>query len=601
MIIDDLHDLRDATTAAETSWAPGIGRADRANVPSAVNLAHYWALRQHDLRGLQHRLAAFGLSSLARSQPHVRASLDATSAAATALAGSSSQPHSRDLPITFGDGSQLLRGRTIELLGPEPARRGTRIMVTLPPEAATQPKLLHDLVDHGMDLARINCAHDGPAAWTAMIANVRAAAAAAGRPCRIAMDLAGPKLRTGPLAEGPRVVKIRPTRDTLGRVTAPATCWLTAAEDPHPAPVPGTPAVPVPQEWLQRLREGDMIRLRDARDSTRHLVVDAVAPGGARVSVDKTTYIETGVLLHRSHEHGAPVGLLPALPQHLTLHVGDLLVLTRDCAPAPVPPQGLAHIGCTLAEVFGHVLPGQPVHLDDGMMSGVVVTADDESITLRITDADAGGTKLREAKGINLPETALPMAALTDTDRRNLAFVAEHADLVEMSFVRSAADVEDLLTALDDLGATHLGVVVKLETVEGFGNLPAILLALLRHPRSGVMIARGDLAVEAGYERMAELQEEILWLCEAAHLPVVWATQVLDQLARTGRPSRAEITDAAMGERAECVMLNKGPHIVDAVDALADILQRMRDHHDKGNTLLRPLRSWAVPESTPLR
>jgi pyruvate kinase len=62
-----------------------------------------------------------------------------------------------------------------------------------------------------------------------------------------------------------------------------------------------------------------------------------------------------------------------------------------------------------------------------------------------------------------------------------------------------------------------------------------------------------------GYERLAELQEEILWLCEAAHLPVIWATQVLEQLAKSGLPSRAEISDAAMGERAECVMVNKGP------------------------------------------
>ena len=69
--------------------------------------------------------------------------------------------------------------------------------------------------------------------------------------------------------------------------------------------------------------------------------------------------------------------------------------------------------------------------------------------------------------------------------------------------------------------------------------------------------------MECGYERMAEIQEEILWVCEAAHIPVVWATQVLESLAKKGLPSRAEITDAAMGERAECVMLNKGPYLCD--------------------------------------
>jgi pyruvate kinase len=106
------------------------------------------------------------------------------------------------------------------------------------------------------------------------------------------------------------------------------------------------------------------------------------------------------------------------------------------------------------------------------------------------------------------------------------------------------------------------------------------------------MIARGDLAVECGYERLAELHEEILWLCEAGHLPVVWTTQVLDQLAKTGNPSRAEVSDAAMSERAECAMLNKGPYINDAVAALDNILRRMSEHHYKKSALLRSLHSW---------
>jgi pyruvate kinase len=103
------------------------------------------------------------------------------------------------------------------------------------------------------------------------------------------------------------------------------------------------------------------------------------------------------------------------------------------------------------------------------------------------------------------------------------------------------------------------------------------------------MIARGDLAVECGYERLAEVQEEILWICEAAHTPVIWATQVLETLAKTGIPSRAEVTDAAMSERAECVMLNKGPYIGEAVRTLDDILRRMQAHQSKKRAMLRPL------------
>ena len=88
----------------------------------------------------------------------------------------------------------------------------------------------------------------------------------------------------------------------------------------------------------------------------------------------------------------------------------------------------------------------------------------------------------------------------------------------------------------------------------------------------------------------AVLQEEILWICEAAYVPVIWATQVLECLAKEGLPSRAEITDAAMGDRAECVMLNKGPHILRAVQSLDDILRRMDAHQSKKRSMLRGLR-----------
>ena len=103
------------------------------------------------------------------------------------------------------------------------------------------------------------------------------------------------------------------------------------------------------------------------------------------------------------------------------------------------------------------------------------------------------------------------------------------------------------------------------------------------------MVARGDLGVEIGFERMAEIQEQILWICEAAHVPVIWATQVLESLVKRGLPSRAEVTDAAMSGRAECVMLNKGPHILLALDFLCDVLGRMAGHQTKKSALMRRL------------
>ena len=119
--------------------------------------------------------------------------------------------------------------------------------------------------------------------------------------------------------------------------------------------------------------------------------------------------------------------------------------------------------------------------------------------------------------------------------------------------------------------------------------LPNLLLEALRYFPVGIMIARGDLAAEIGFERLAEVQQEILWFAEAAHLPVIWATQVLENLARTGIPSRAEVTDASMSVQAECVMLNKGPFVADACHTLDLILRRMEAHQFKKLSLYRPL------------
>ena len=137
-----------------------------------------------------------------------------------------------------------------------------------------------------------------------------------------------------------------------------------------------------------------------------------------------------------------------------------------------------------------------------------------------------------------MPETALPLDALTADDEANLPFVAEHADIVAISFVRTAADIEHVLGCLAAAGATHLGPVLKIETREAFEYLLSIVLTAMRHPRLGVMIARGALAVELGFERLSEVPRQILALCEAAHVPALWTTQVLGTLAKTGQPSR---------------------------------------------------------------
>ncbi len=231
----------------------------------------------------------------------------------------------------------------------------------------------------------------------------------------------------------------------------------------------------------------------------------------------------------------------------------------------------------------------------------------DDRLRVEITAVAGGAAKLRAEKGINLPETDLDLPALTAQDIEDLAFVAKHTDMVAMSFVQRPEDIEALLAEIERLHAQKLGIVLKIETQAAFNRLPMLLLAAMRHPPVAVMVARGDLGVEVGFERLSEVQEEILWLCEAAHVPVIWATQVLESLAKGGMPSRAEVTDAAMGSRAECVMLNKGPYIHETLRFLTDVLGRMEEHQHKKSSRLRKLRVSDAgrvrlrPNATPLK
>jgi pyruvate kinase len=581
--------------AAVARTGKELDRLPEAHRDSARNLLAWLALRRHDLRALQPRLAALGLSSLGRAESDVVAAVRAVQQALRALEDSAIAPTMPALP------ANLLTANTDALFGPAPSGRRTRIMVTMPSEAAADPELVQDLVRGGMDCMRINCAHDGPAAWASMIAHLRAANAAADRNCLVAMDLGGPKLRTGPLRPGPAVLRSRPLRDAFGRVVAPARIALVPTPRRGSVAVTGEAALSVPRRWLRLLSTGATVHLVDARGASRRLRVAESAPDGRTwVECRKTCYIVPGTKLHlgrsRRPKRRARVGSIPPREGFLRLRAGDDVVIERGFEPGRPARQNdrgeviePASIGCTLPQVFDDVKPGERIWFDDGAIGGVVAAVQQSRVEVHIDHAPPDGGKLRADKGINLPDSALNLPALTPADLRDLEFVVANADIVSLSFANAAADVELLQQHLLRLGGEHLGVVVKIETRRGFEALPAILLRLLRNVRCGVMIARGDLAVECGFERLAELQEEILWICEAAHVPVIWATQVLDKLARTGAPSRAEITDAAMSERAECVMLNKGPHVRAAVALLDDILRRMQSHAEKKRSLLRPL------------
>ena len=198
--------------------------------------------------------------------------------------------------------------------------------------------------------------------------------------------------------------------------------------------------------------------------------------------------------------------------------------------------------------------------------------------------------RLRSGKGLAFPDSHVSLPSFGAEDEVALEFALAHADGVDVSFVNSRRDVDRIVKRLQAQARPGFGLVLKLETQGAIRNLPDILFAALRYQPAGLMIARGDLAVEASFEQLAELQEEILGFGEACHLPVIWATQVLDALAHTGVPTRAEITDAAMSMRAECVMLNKGPYVAEATRMLARVIRDMEPRQYKKRALFTRLR-----------
>lgn len=604
-IIDQLWDLRGKMRAYETSLAPLLASVDPSYEGSARNFAHYLKLRQSDQRPLQEMLSRFGLSSLGRAESHVLANLDKVIGILHRLTGQPWQAHSEDEPAGIHSSRKLLERHTTELLGIQPTERSVRIMVTLPSEAACDYGLIRQLVNSGMDIARINCAHDGPEEWRAMAAKVRRAARAERRRVRVLMDLGGPKLRTGPIAPGTTVLKLRPVKDALGKVVTPARLGLRASG--ATMPVAGAPVhVGVDAAWLRQLAVGDRLELTDARGARRRLLVIQQDDSGVVTECSRTAYLIPETRLKLAHRGRKPrASTLSDLPhQEGILHLtrGGTIRLTRGMPELTGPQRRgrrnppVPSVACTLPEIFDQVAIGERIWFDDGRIGGVIRGIKPEWLDIEITHARDSGEKLAGDKGINLPDSLLNLPALTGKDMADLSVVSKVADLVGLSFVQRACDVDSLRHCLLELGKPNLGIVLKIETRRAFENLPELLFSAMASKASGIMIARGDLAVECGYERLAEVQEEILWAAEAAHMPVIWATQVLETLAKTGLPSRAEITDAAMGERAECVMLNKGPHITEAMRTLDDILRRMQAHQTKKRSLLRALSGWTMPD-----
>jgi len=344
--------------------------------------------------------------------------------------------------------------------------RRAKIVCTIGPATASAEKV-QELVDAGMDVARINRSHGSVEEHKAVYDNVRAAAQASGRAVAVLVDLQGPKIRLGNFANG-----------------------------------------------QENLREGDTFT-----------ITTEDVPGTAELA--STTY------------QGLP----------------------GDCSP------------------------GDRILIDDGKVAVRVLEVDGPRV---ITRVEVPGP-VSNHKGLNLPGVAVSVPALSDKDKEDLRWGLEvGADLIALSFVRSAADVDDVHAIMDEVGR-RVPVVAKVEKPQAVENLVEIVDAF-----DAIMVARGDLGVELPLEQVPLVQKRAIELARRSAKPVIVATQMLESMVTNPRPTRAEASDVANAilDGADAVMLSGETSVGDfPIETVRTMARIVENTEENGGERIAPLGS----------
>ncbi len=342
--------------------------------------------------------------------------------------------------------------------------RRAKIVCTLGP-ATSSPERILELVQAGMDVARLNLSHGDYADHERVYLDVRRASDEAEHAVGILVDLQGPKIRTGRFADGP---------------------------------------------------------------------VDLV-PGAAFV------------------------------------------ITTREV------PGDVHEVSTTYAGLPGDVEPGHRILIDDGKLALEVDEVTETDVRCTVVE----GGVLSNNKGINVPGAAMSVPALSEKDKADLRWALRlKVDMIALSFVRSARDLDDVTAIMDEIGV-HLPVIAKIEKPQAVDNLDEIIRAF-----DGVMVARGDLGVELPLEEVPLVQKRACEIARRRAKPVIVATQVLESMIENSRPTRAEASDAANAvlDGADALMLSGetsvGKHPIEAVRTMSRIIENTETH---GMHRIRPL------------
>jgi pyruvate kinase len=242
---------------------------------------------------------------------------------------------------------------------------------------------------------------------------------------------------------------------------------------------------------------------------------------------------------------GGPKIRTGPLPAPITLANGDTLIIEHGDGPG-----GPGRITASFAPLFSSIQEGQQLLLDDGRLRVKVTAASADSLVATVVE----GGVLDSHKGINVPGGTIQTAALTDKDRADLREgIAMGVDAVALSFVQSPDDIAEVRNAARSFGASDMPIVAKIERPGAVDRIDDIVSV-----SDAVMVARGDLGIELPLETLPAVQRRVLMAARRRGVPVIVATEVLESMRTSPRPTRAEVTDAAhaVDEGADAIMLS---------------------------------------------
>ena len=257
----------------------------------------------------------------------------------------------------------------------------------------------------------------------------------------------------------------------------------------------------------------------------------------------------------------------------VTLETGASFILTTEEIEGDASKVSITYKG--LPE---DVDRGSTILIDDGLIGLKVVSRTGKEIRCEVVN----GGELGEKKGVNVPNVAVRLPAITEKDKDDIRFGVEQGiDFIAASFVRNAECVLEIKAFLKELGAPYTPVIAKIENAEGIHNIDEIIRAA-----DGIMVARGDLGVEIPAEEVPYLQKMMIQKCNANFKTVITATQMLDSMIRNPRPTRAEVTDVANAvyDGTDAVMLSgetaQGKYPLEALQMMVHIIENTEQHLD---------------------